>query len=531
MAQAISRAQSVWEGTLETVALRVSPLDNVTVRDFCENYLITGGIGSGKTSGPGSTIRRALFRTGGGALVLVNKPDEVDACLGDARATGRLSSVICVDARHGFNFIRHELARHGLDGINTVIEFVMRMLEIVRVAMPNGGRVGEAFWENSFRQFLRMTVPMLYAAYGTVEISEIIRFILSAPTSPQDLDDEAWRARSFMCATVVKVHSEPVVALEPSAYERIVVFWRDEFARLDPKLRTSQTSTLSTSLDRFTHGRLKNLFCGETTFVPELTLQGAIIILDMPVLEWNEDGVIAQQIIKYAWQRIVLSRNGLAPEYRDRLVCCFVDEAQAFLNSYDREFLSLSRSSRCVSVFLTQSIPSVITTIGGEHPKHAADALLAQFGTKIFCNNSCPETNRFAAETIGRAIQRRGSYSESENSGSSAGMNLGETWNSGTNSGFSTSVDAQGNRSSSASFGSSSGYSDSTGRNRGVSAGESTSSGFSEAMDFEIEPAEFSRSLKTGGPANGGVVTAIWFQAGRRFAASGRNWLLAGFQQ
>ncbi len=446
MAQLVSRAQSVWEGSLETSLLRASPLDDFTARHACEHILVTGSPGSGKTSGPGRAIRQALFRSGCGALVLVNKPDEVDACLNDARATGRLPSVIRVDASHGFNFIRHELARHGLAGINTVIELLMKVLEIVRLAMPNGGRAGEAFWENSFRQLLRMIVPMLYAAYGTVEISDIIRFLLSAPTSPQELDDEAWRVRSFMCATVVKVHSQPVVALDASSYERVVAYWRDEFARFDPKLRMNITSTLSTSLDRFTHGRLRNLFCGETTFVPELTLQGAILLLDMSVLEWNEDGVIAQQIIKYAWQRVVLSRNGLAPEYRDRLVCCFVDEAQAFLNSFDREFLSLSRSSRCVSVFLTQSIPSVITTIGGEHPKHAADALLAQFGTKIFCSNSCPETNRFAAETIGRAIQRRGSYSESENSGSSAGMNMGETWNSGTNSGFSTSVDAQGNR-------------------------------------------------------------------------------------
>ena len=531
MARANPHALQPSADGLDRPLLHLSPRDHFTVRDACENILVCGGIGSGKTSGAGRALRRATFSAGAGALVLVNKPDEVDAAITDARATGRMASVLCVDGRHGYNFIEHELRRHGLDGVNTVVEFLMRVLEIVRLAMPNGGRQGEAFWENSFRQLLRMTVPVLYAAHGTVRIADIIRFVLTAPTSPDELDSEAWQHSSFMCATVLKAARQPVHPLDPEAMERVVAYFRDEYARQDVKLRTSITSTLSTSLDRFTHGRLKRLFCGETTFVPELTLNGAILILNTPVLEWNEDGVIAQQIIKYAWQRVMLSRNALPPPYRERLVCCFVDEAQAFLNSYDREFLSLSRSSRCCTVFLTQSIPSVIATIGGDHPKHQADALLAQFGTKVFCNNSCPETNRFAADTIGRSIQRRASFNESESSGRSGGLNMGEGSNTGTNSSFTISPDGKGSSNHSFGSGSSSGYNESTGRNRGFTTGESVTNGFSEAMDYEVEPAVFARSLKTGGPANGGIVSCLWFQAGRRFAATDRPWLVASFRQ
>jgi hypothetical protein len=522
----------MWSGSLDLPLLRLSNGDNFTVRDACENVLILGGIGSGKTSGAGRALRRAMMRAGAGMLVLVNKPDEVAACIEDARATGRMGSVLCIDGQHGYNFIEHELRRHGLDGVNTVVEFLMRVLEIVRLAMPNGGRQGEAFWENSFRQLLRMIVQLLYSAYGTVRIADIIRVVHSSPTSVEELDSEAWQQRSFMCETVLKAAKQPVHRLDPEALERIVSYFRDEFARQDVKLRTSITSTLSTSLDRFTHGRLARLFTQESNFLPgELTINGAILILNLPVLEWNEDGLIAQQIIKYAWQRVVLSRNALPPAFRDRLVCCFVDEAQAFLNSYDREFLSLSRSSRCCSVYLTQSIPSVIATIGGDHPKHQADALLAQFGTKIFCNNSCPETNRFAADTIGRAVQRRSTFSESESSGRSGGVNMGEGSNSGTNSGVSISPDGKGGVNRTVSFGSSSGYNESTGRNRGFTTGESVSNGFSEAMDYEIEPGEFARSLKTGGPANDYVVSCVWFQAGRRFATTGRPWLIACFRQ
>jgi hypothetical protein len=531
MAQLVSRAQSVWEGSLDLPLLRPSSADLFTVRDACENVLILGGIGSGKTSGPGRALRRAMMRAGAGLLVLINKPDEVEATLDDARATERMASVLCVDGRHGFNFIEHELRRHGLDGVNTVVEFLMRVLEIIRIAMPGGGRQGEAFWENALRQLLRMVVPILYAAYGTVRISDIIRFVQSAPTSSDELDSEAWQQRSFMCEAVLLAAKRPVNPLDPEAMKRIVAYFRDEFARQDVKLRSSITSTLSTSLDRFCHGRLARLFTEETSFAPELTLNGAILILNLPVLEWNEDGVIAQQIIKYAWQRVMLSRNALPPAYRDRLVGCYVDEAQAFINSFDREFLSLSRSSRCTSIFITQSIPSVISTIGGDNPKHQADALFAQFGTKVFCNNSCPETNRFAAETVGRVLHRRASFSESESTGRSGGLNRGEGSNFGTNSGVSVSPDGKGGFNTSYSSGSSSGFNESTGRNRGFTTGESVSNGFSEAMDYEIEPGEFARSLMTGGPPNGGVVSCVWFQAGRRFAVTSRPWLVASFRQ
>lgn len=57
------------------------------------------------------------------------------------------------------------------------------------------------------------------------------------------------------------------------------------------------------------------------------------------------------------------------------------------------------------------------------------------------------------------------------------------------------------------------------------------SRGYSEQMDYLIEPGQFSRMLKTGGPNNGNRVSAVWYQAGRQFQYSGGNALLAEFSQ
>ena len=190
----------------------------------------------------------------------------------------------------------------------------------------------------------------------------------------------------------------------------------------------------------------------------------------------------------------------------------------------------MSRSSRCASIYMTQSLPTIYAKIGGENPKYSGDMFVAQFGTKVFGNLNCPETSKFCADTIGRSLQLRGNSSRSENSGWSSGVNMGEGSNAGSSSGFGFSVDHQGNVSRSANFGTSSGYNESIGRNRGYNAGESNTSGYSEVLDYDLEPSSLSR-LRTGGPANGGIVDTVWVNAAKRFNATGRPWLVASYRQ
>ena len=169
--------------------------------------------------------------------------------------------------------------------------------------------------------------------------------------------------------------------------------------------------------------------------------------------------------------------------------------------------------------------------MGGDNARHKADMLLANFVTKIFHNNADPETNRWASDTIGRALQRRGNYNEGQSFGQSAGMNEGGNRSWGSNSGWGSSVDARGNTSSSSNFGTNRGGGESFGRNIGRNSGGSESQGYSETMDYIIEPGAFGNMLRTGGPQNGGMVSAVWFQAGKTFRHSNGNATYAVFRQ
>lgn len=517
---------------LDAKLLQLSSHDYFTLRDACEGVQVFGGLGSGKTSGSGRALASAYLRAGFGGLVLTAKPDEVEQWIGYAHANGRADSVVLFGERGGgFNFIDYELARHGADGIGSVVECLMRALEAARLTNPNAGRASEGFWEDSSRQLLRNTLPILHAAHGEVRIPDIIRFIQSAPVNHDQLHSDEWQAASFMFQSLLAAARAPRYPLPPDEFEKISYYWRYEYSQLDPKTRGNIAISLSTTLDRFHRGRLQRAFCGATDIVPELTFHGAIVIMDMPALTWNEDGIIGQQLFKYAWQRAVLARNALAPQHRERPVFCFADESQFFVNSFDADFQSSCRSSRACTVYLTQSLPTYYARMAGHDPQHQADMLLANFGTRVFHSSACRVTNSWAADTIGRTIQRRGSYNEGRNYGSSRGMSDGGGWSAGRSWGVGSSRDQRGGNSVSSNSGGHSGASGNWGRNRGLSDGGSYGTGYSEAMDYEIEPGAFASELLTGGPANRGTVTGLWFQAGKTFRDSDRNFLVTRFQQ
>lgn len=518
---------------LDRPLLSITKKDKFTLRDAVQGVFVSGGIGSGKTSGSGAALAAAYLKSGMGGLVLCAKPEEAELWRKYCAKHGRSKHLIELDGWNGgFNVIAYELVRQGPAGINAVVECLMRLLEMAKAASPNPGRTGDAFWEDTTRQILRNAIPIIYTATGTVRIADVLSFVRSAPRSPDEMANPDWQADSFF----FQCYLAAADILDDATGERSTSYWRNDFATLDQKTRGNVVISLTTALDRFNHGWLQQMFCGQTTVVPELTFHGQIILLNMPALTLNEDGIIAQQLFKYMWQRAVLARNGLPPAQQERFVFLWADEAQYFVNSYDAEFLSTCRGSRACVVFLTQSLPTFYAKMSsGENARDRVHHLLGNFATKIWHNNSCPETNEWASRTIGRSLQQRSNHSTSTGSNQNFGMQMGEgsNWGRarksggffGLGGGFGSGDDPLWH-----SEPGSEGGSDNWGRNRGHGRSSGSSWGTSEQMEHIIEAGLFGRMLKTGGPANGSRVSAVWYQAGKRFS-SGGNSLLTEFVQ
>lgn len=522
-----------WErgNPLDRPLIRLTATDVLTLRDFVAGTLVMGMTGSGKSSGPRDTIFRSFIRDGMGGVITTVKPEDVEDIRRICKEECRLDSLLIWDGLNGgFNFLEWILAREGRNGIENAIEFLMRVIELKQAsgAMPGGN--SEQFWTDTRLQKFRATIPVVYAATGTLRIEDILRFIRSAPTSPEQFKDPVWQATSdffAMCALAAD-------KLDDDTGRRIMEYWL-QFSSLDEKTRSNILISTTTALDALVSNTwLRNAFCEDSAIFPELCFEGITIVLDMPVLTRHEDGLFAQQIFVLAFQRAVLARNALAKRYRERAVFLIIDEFPLFCNSQYTRFLSLCRSSNCCTVLLAQSIPSIEARMVGLNGAQQAQSLIANCSLKIWAANNCTISNEWASKTIGRTMQTRSNFSANEGHSNNFGLNMGtgENWGWSIQSGGNSSSSSNGGSSSGSSWsnGSSGGGSDNHGRNRGNGSSHGQSWGENEVLEFAVEAGEFGRILKTGGPANGNRVSTIIYQAGRTFA-SGSNALLVEWRQ
>lgn len=515
---------------LDRPVLQVNAIDHLSVRDFVAGTLVTGMTGGGKTSGPLHTILRGFLRAKMGGVITAVKPEDVETIRRICKEEGRLGSLLIWDGTNGgFNFLAWILAQEGPNGVENAIEFLNRIIELKQASAATVGGTGEQFWADTRLQFLRALIPILHAATGTLRIEDILRCARTAPISPDQMKDPAWHASSDFFKTCALAADK----LDDETGHRIMAYWQ-EFAALDAKTRSNILISLTTALDALVSNRwLRQAFCENSSIFPELCFSGITIALDMPALTRHEDGLFAQQIFVYAFQRAVLARNALAKRYRERPVFLIIDEFPLFCNSQYASFLGLCRSSRCCTVLLAQSLPSIVARMTGQNGEQRAQSLIANCAIKIWAANNCTITNEWASKTIGRTLQTRANFSANEGHNSNFGMNMGTGENSGwsSQSGGSSSSGPGGSSSGSSwSSGSSGGTSDNHGRNRGTGRSHGQSWGHSEVLEFAVEPGEFGRMLKTGGPAHGNRVSTIIYQAGRSFV-SGTNALLIEWRQ
>lgn len=464
--------------SLDTQLINFSEEDAWSIRDACEGVQIFGSIGSGKTSGSGAALARSYLRAGFGGLVCCAKPEERKIWEQYARETGRENALFVVSPSNEwrFNFLNYEMQRSNAGGgiTENIVNLFSRVVEIAEGKQDSGNQGGESFWRSAMREMLRNGIDLLSIAKGQITLEDICNLIVEAPQSLDDISNKEWRKESFcsQCfAEALKKEKTPDQEHDLAMASR---YWLKQYPQLADRTRSSIVATFTSIADMLLHGAVWKLFCTDTTIVPEVTYkQGAVIILDMPIQEYQEIGRIAQGIFKYMFQRAILQRDA---EVEPRPVFLWADEAQNFVSSYDYQYQAVARSARACTVYLTQNISNYYSVLG-MNGRNEANALLGNFQTKIFHANSDPPTNMYGADTIGQDWTTAYSYTTNRNA-----------HNAGSNAGG------------------------------------------SDTMQYKVKPTEFT-VLRKGGPANDLTVESILFQGGRIWNATGDTYMKALFKQ
>lgn len=479
---------------LDTPLLWLSEKDPLTLRQATQGIFITGVTGSGKTSGSGSAIARSLLSYGCGGLVLTVKPAECALWQRYAKEAGREEDLIVFspDNHWRFNFLDYEMRRPG-GGAGMTENLVSLFTTVLESTEGNGKAKGEDYWNRALKQLLRNVVDLLKIAKGRVSLPEMYDIVVSAPLSAEDLQKEQWRDSSACYQCIREAETKARGTSNERDFDMVLGYWLKEFPNLAEKTRSIIVSSFTGMADGLIRGPMYELFCTTTNVVPEMTHEGAIVIVNLPVKEYSEVGQAAQVIWKYLWQRATERRDVKA---HPKVTMLWADESQYFVNSHDMLYLTTARSARAVTVFLTQSISTYYAVLGGDGKAHAeVDALCSNLSTKVFHAASDSVMTNWAANLFSRNWQQRASTSISSNSGSTDSMAIGEGSGGGS-----------------------------------MQHSQSQSTSISDQMEFEVLPQEFTM-LRKGGPENNCCVDAIIFQGGRVWNATGKNFLKTTFNQ
>lgn len=401
-------------------------VDEWTIRNAVEGVQIFGGIGSGKTSGSGALLARKYLENGFGGLILTAKRDETDLWINYCKRHGRMDDLIVMrpGGNYRFDFLDYEFSRSGKGaGITDNIVNVLRT--VIHASQGEGqSRTNEGFWEDALDMLLFNAVDLAVMAFGKLNISDLYNIVKSLPKTKNDVVKPSkhtsnefaqilHRASENVGTRSTKRRSEfltrypdkkYIASQDPEIikYKTVKNYFTQDFPGLSDRTRSVIEHSFHGFLFRLIREPIYSMMCSSTPNInPEDTLNGKIILIDLPVKLYDKVGRDAQILFKYIWQRAMERRD---VSKNTRPVFLWADEAQNFLHEHDIDYQATARSSRVCTVYLTQNIPNYYSHMGGKEGEYRVKSFLGTMGTKMFHANADMETNEYASELFGKAM-------------------------------------------------------------------------------------------------------------------------------
>lgn len=473
-------------GDLDHVLASWSPSDPWTVRHACANTLIVGKTGSGKSSGAGDHLLRAVVRhRNSGGAIFAAKPEDKAYVQRVFREERTLDDLFILepggDAR--FNVLDYERQR-GAD-VPDLTQAVMTFQETLTRTQQGGGGGGSddaGYWTAQQRMMLHNAIQVLLLATGHIDPWAIQCFVSGAAISLAELSDPQWQ-EAYHWQTLQQAKARARGGRERHDFELAEQYWTFTLPRMNDRTRTSIEAGVYVTLHAMNTGIARELLATTTNLSPELLERRKWILVNAPIAPGDVTSAVINSAIKYAVQRHILKRRA-GPG--DPLLCLFSDEFQKLANSYDAMFLAECRSHKGCLIALTQSIHAMYANLHGKGGEHQTDALLTNFGHVV-------------VHTLGDA---KSAKQWSELLGNRREVFIG------------TSMQPRGEEL----------FDILMGRMQvSVSA--------SERYEPCLQPAVFLRGLRQGGSENGNVVDGVVIRSGAPFSESGENYLITSFRQ
>lgn len=392
--------------------IHVDLLDYLGLRvtDLSSHLFFCGQTGSGKTSLLRLILREYIRLVSLGAVHCCVKADEADwICRLIASTHMRKRLVRLIPGQFTFNVAGYECSREGGTPAS-LTRLLQRLNDQLHRSTGNHGE--QSFWRNLFFDYMHYAATVAWLAHGPrMTLAHLHQIITTSPNTAEEAISPGFQQSP--CWTMLKLAEARVQTHgDMRALDRAAEFFLKTQSSLGTKARAAGVQECCSILGVF----MLSPFCetfnvAESSFTPEVPLNQYYVVLDAPVLIYQEAGQLSQSLITMMTVDAALRQRN-----PDNFTLIVRDELQLLIADplYETLAHSVARSHKLSFWSAVQNLPLLQSSFGGDmKAEQQMKSLLANYVTKFVLANSCMDvTNRFFSTMFGQHKEQFTNYSE-----------------------------------------------------------------------------------------------------------------------
>lgn len=373
-------------------------------KSLYQNMLITGTIGSGKTSSAMYPFTKQLINYKNnnddekiGMLILDVKGNYQYQVKEFCKKFGRTNDLIVIELGGKYKY-------NPLNKPNLKASILANRLKTILLLFSENN--SESYWLDKAEQILEHSIKLCRLYNNNyVNFNELHKLITDSNYYYEKIK-------------ILKNKFLKNELSEKNCYNLLtaITFFENEFLKLDN--RTS--SILKSEITRITNCFISdyevlhtfNPTIEEENFygLSDIIEKGKIVILNMNISEYKNLSKIIAAYLKLDFQTEVLSN--LAKNNCKRTVAFISDEYHEYVTETDADFFAQSREAKCINIVATQSYTSLLKTVNNES---AVKVIIQNLINKIWLRTDDAFTIEEAQKQIGKEDKEKLSRSISEN--------------------------------------------------------------------------------------------------------------------
>ncbi len=358
-----------------------------------QNILITGTIGTGKTSSAMYPFTKQLLEKNIGMLILDVKGNFHLKISELNKIFKRKVFVIELNGKYTYN---------PLDKPNLKASVLANRLKTILTLFSNQN-TSDSYWLDKVETYLTEAIKLcrLYNDnYVTfIELHKLIN-------SPKYLEEKFLIVKNLFLTgqfSTSQIHD----------FSSCLDFFQNEYSELDSKILSIIKSEITRITQIFVSDfEVSKTFCpnkNENSFKGFDSLTSEIIVLNMNVAEYRNLSKIIASYLKLDFQSEVLIRLSKGTQIPLAFIC---DEYHEYATENDADFFSQSREAKCINIVSTQSYTSLLNSM---HNQNSAKVIIQSLVNKIWFRTDDMFTIEEAQKQLGKEDKTKISRSISEN--------------------------------------------------------------------------------------------------------------------